>query len=123
MMNAKGKSPSRAETSCVIVESDDSAGSDTGSRAVPNSRKRAPPPPITSQVHPSIAAKMRDIKGKGKHAAKKMKTDTTADSGVLVPSMALDFPDSDEKMMDQPILIGLDSGECGGTILIYYYVL
>jgi len=121
-MSSKSKSPSRAETTCVLVASDDSAAeSDTGS--VPNSRKGPLPTPITSQVHPSMAAKIRDVKGKGKQPSKKLKTDTTPDSGVLVPSLALDFPVADEKMMDQPILIGLDSGECGRTILILYYIL
>ena len=124
-MSAKGKSPNRAETSCVVVQSDDSAaGSDDGSVSVLNTRKRALPQPITSQVHPAIAAKMKEIRAKGKQPAKKLKkTETTPDTGVLIPSLALDFPDSDEKMMDQPILIGSAFGECGGTFFNLLYIL
>ena len=116
-MSAKGKSLIRAEPGSVNVDGDiESDASGCESMTALNTKKR----PL-----PTNAAKMRESRAKGKPPAKKlMKTDTTTEPGVLFPSLALDFPDSEEKMMDQPILIGSDIGECGGTFSnLFYYII
>ena len=123
-MSGKGKSPIRAEPGSVDVESDiESNCSATESVTVINTKKRPLPTTTITQVLPSTAVKMRETRTKGKPPAKKLKkSETTPDTGVLVPSLALDFPDSDEKMMDRPILIGSAFGECGGTFFnLFYY--
>ena len=125
-MSAKGKSSIRAEPGSVNVDDDiESDASGCESVTVLNTKKRPLPTNTITQVHPTTAAKMREIRGKGKPPAKKlMKTETRQDTGILVPSLALDFPDSEEKMMDQPILIGSDIGECGGAFSnLFYYII
>ena len=124
-MSAKGKSSIRAEPGSVNVDGDiESDASGSESVTVLNTKKRPLPTTTITHVHPTTAAKMREIRGKGKPPAKKlMKTETRQDTGILVPSLALDFPDSDEKMMDQPILIGSAFGECGGTFFNLLYIL
>ena len=125
-MSAKGKSSIRAEPGSVNVDGDiESDASGCESVTVLNTKKRPLPTTTITQVIPTTAAKMRESRAKGKPPAKKlMKTDTTTEPGVLFPSLALDFPDSEEKMMDQPILIGSDIGECGGTFSnLFYYII
>ena len=124
-MSGKGKSPIRAEPGSATVDSDiESNASESESVTVLNTKKRPLPTTTISQVHP-IVTKLREIRGKGKPPAKKLKkTETTTEPGVLYPSLALDFPDSEEKMMDKPILIGSDNGECGRTFFnIFYYII
>ena len=127
-MSTKSKSSSIAAAPALPDDSDIESGlSDAGS--VPNSqpRKRAPSEIFASQVHPAVAAKLKEAKAvkaakdakaakeaKGKQPAKKRKVVEPANaSGLMVPLVTLDAPDSDDKYMDGPVLIGSDGGECG----------
>ena len=107
-MSGKGKSVIRAVPGSDTVDSDiESNASESESVTVLNTKKR----PL-----PTTAAKTRDIRGKGK----KLKTEVNTETGVLFPSLVLDFPSEDVRM-DHSILIGSAIGECGGTFLILLF--
>lgn len=132
-MSTKSKSPSRA-AGASNADSDIESISDGGS--VPNSqqRKRMGSEIFSSQVHPAVAAKLKEAKAakaakdakvakeaKGKQPAKKRKVDEPVNpSGLMVPLVTLDAPDSDDKFMDSPVLIGSDDGECGRIVLMFF---
>ena len=90
----------------------------------------ATPIPKHQKTKQSASVAVPAVSAKGKQPAKRRKvadtsqpTTSTSDSGVLIPALTLDPPDSEIKRMDQPYLVGSAFSEyIFGLISIFLYI-